>query len=134
MRAIASTTAALLIGASLAAAQEAPAPDELRIYFDTGSSVIGEGQVATLEQGARLYREGSPLVMVVSGGADTVGAAKANLDLSIRRAQAVAVALSQRGIPIERLQVLGRGNSELLVDTGAGVDNAENRSVSITWR
>lgn len=128
------TAFALILGATAASAQQAAAPDSLKIHFGSGKSTIGAEESAALDQAARLFREGSPLVMIVAGSADTVGTAEGNLDLSIRRAQAVAVALADRGIPIERLQVLGRGNSELAVATGNGVDNAENRTVSITWR
>lgn len=106
----------------------------LKIRFASGQATIAGDQSGALDLAARTFREGSPVVMIVAGSADTVGAAAQNLDLSIRRAQAVARALADRGIPIERLQVLGRGNSELEVATGNGVANADNRAVSITWR
>ena len=134
MRLIKTMAFTLILGATAAYAQQTTAPDPLKIHFSSGRSAIGADQSATLDQAARLFREGSPLVMIVAGSADTVGTAEGNLDLSIRRAQAVALALADRGIPISRLQVLGRGNSELAVATGNGVSNAENRTVSITWR
>ena len=112
----------------------AEAPESLKIYFDTGSAWIRSDQSDTLDAAARLFREGSPIVMIVSGLADTVGRPENNLDLSIRRALAVADGLVARGIPASRLQVLGRGNSELEVDTDAGVPEPENRVAEITWR
>ena len=39
-----------------------------------------------------------------------------------------------RGIPVGRLQVVGRGNSELEVDTADDVAERENRIAEITWR
>lgn len=112
-----------------------PAEDEfLKVYFPSGSSRIGSDQEATLDQAARTFRDGDPYVMIVSGLADTVGSPDRNLTLSLRRATAVAEALAARGIPIERLQVLGRGNSELEIRTGDGVSEAENRVVEISWR
>ena len=108
--------------------------DSLRIYFGSGSAGIDAEQEATLDQAARLFREGSPIVMIATGGADTVGAPEANLDLSVRRAQAVVDGLAARGIPVERLQILGRGVTELPVETDVGVDHRENRVVEITWR
>ena len=148
MRLIATTACALILGLTAASVQAdttttaatttattaAATPDALKVHFSSGQATIEADQAATLDQAARLFREGSPLVMIVAGSADTVGSAAQNLDLSIRRAAAVAKALSDRGIPIERLQVLGRGNSELEVATANGVANAENRTVSITWR
>ena len=116
------------------AANSADDSQWLKVYFQTGSSQISADQLNTLDTAVRTFREGDPFVMIVAGSADTVGSADTNLDLSIRRANAVATALSERGIPIERLQVLGRGNSEIPVETGEGVAEPENRVVEISWR
>lgn len=122
--------------ASEAAPAAAPAEeqDSLTIYFDSGSARVAGDQEATLDQAARLFREGSPIVMIVAGGADTVGDPDLNLELSVRRADSVVDGLVARGIPAERLQLIGRGNTELAVETPAGVDSRENRRVEITWR
>jgi OOP family OmpA-OmpF porin len=138
--AVVAVTGAMLVVSGPGAAQTAPGTeqgqeqDSLKIYFGSGSARVDAEQRATLDQAARLFREGSPIVMIVAGGADTVGAPDSNLDLSIQRAQAVADGLVARGIPADRLQVLGRGTSELPVETGDDVDNRENRVVDISWR
>lgn len=116
------------------AAAPAEEQDSLTIYFDTGSARVAADQEPTLDQAARLFREGSPIVMIVAGGADTVGDPDQNLELSVDRADAVVDGLVARGIPAERLQLIGRGNTELAVETPAGVDSRENRRVEITWR
>ena len=143
MRFMTIAAAALLGASSPVLAQTTPDPaiqqtaqeqDSLKIRFRTGSAAVSAEEQATLDQAARLFREGSPIVMVVAGGADTVGSPDANLALSVRRAEAVLDGLVARGIPAERLQLLGRGTSELAVDTEPGVDNPENRIVEITWR
>ena len=113
------------------AAEEAP---WLKVYFASGSATISSDQAETLDRAVRTFREGDPFVMIVAGGADKVGNPSQNLNLSIQRATAVASALTNRGIPIERLQVLGRGNSELQVSTPDGVAEEENRVVEISWR
>jgi outer membrane protein OmpA-like peptidoglycan-associated protein len=134
------TTVAILVWSGTSVAQtvsgteQAPEQDSLKIYFESGSARIDAGQEAMLDQAARLFREGSPVVMIATGGADTVGAPEDNLGLSIKRAQAVVDGLTARGIPIERLQILGRGVTDLPVETGDDVDNRENRVVEITWR
>ncbi len=136
----AAAVAAMIALAGPGAAQTVPAQepaqeqDSLKVYFESGSARIGDDQRATLDQAARLFREGSPILMIVAGGADTVGAPDRNLDLSVERAQAVVDGLVARGIPADRLQLVGRGNSELAVETPAGVDSRENRRVEITWR
>lgn len=110
------------------------APTDVTLLFDTGRASVSPDQQRQLDQAARVFRDGNPVIMTVTGTADTVGNPEANLDLSIRRARAVADGLVERGIPIERLQVLGQGNSELPVTTDDEVANEENRSVTITWR
>jgi outer membrane protein OmpA-like peptidoglycan-associated protein len=115
-------------------AEQQQEQDSLKIYFRTGSAGVDSDQEPTLDQAARLFREGSPIVMISTGGADTVGAPEDNLELSIERAQAVVDGLVARGIPVERLQVLGRGITDLAVKTEAGVSSRENRVVEITWR
>lgn len=114
--------------------QTAEAEDSLKIYFASGAAAIDPAQSATLDQAARLFREGQPYVMILSGVADTVGSADLNLDLSVARAQSVADGLKSRGIPVDRLQVIGRGNTDLPVNTGPDVAEPENRVVLITWR
>lgn len=104
------------------------------MYFDTGSSTIGADQRAILDQAARLFRDGNPIVMIVAGVADTTGTQDRNLQFSLARAESVARGLTDRGIPAGRLQVLGRGNSELEVDTPSGVSEPGNRIAEITWR
>lgn len=140
--AVVAVTAISFAGVSAVAAQdaeaaapvEAPADESLKIYFDSGSARVQGDQQATLDEAARLFRDGSPIVMIVAGGADTVGDPDSNLDLSVRRAQVVLDGLVARGIPAERLQLLARGNSELAVETPAGVESRENRRVEISWR
>ncbi|WP_246057750.1 OmpA family protein [Arenibacterium halophilum] len=111
-----------------------PESNSLKVYFTSGSSRVQADQAATLDLAARTFRDGNPLVMVVSGGADTVGDPLENLDLSLRRASSVADGLVARGIPVTRLQVLGRGNSELRIPTEPGVPEEGNRVVEISWR
>lgn len=136
---------ALFAAPAMLSAQEAsnaaPATPEdtaetpwLKVYFDSGSSRITVEQSATLDRAARTFREGDPFVMIVAGGADKVGDPVENLSLSLARATAVAKALTNRGIPIDRLQVLGRGNSEPQIATDVGVSELENRIVEISWR
>lgn len=137
--------ATLISGPAILSAQEATQSDApiveeaeeapwLKVYFNSGSASISADQAATLDRAVRTFREGDPFVMIVAGGADKVGDPAANLGLSLQRATAVATALTNRGIPIERLQVLGRGNSELQVSTPDGVAEEENRVVEISWR
>lgn len=117
-----------------ASAQDAEGPDDLKIFFDLGSVSIRADQREALDSAARLSQDGNPIVMIISGSADPVGENRLNLRLSVERAENAALALVDRGIPAERLQVLGLGNSDLAVETGDGVAQQENRNATSTRR
>jgi outer membrane protein OmpA-like peptidoglycan-associated protein len=105
-------------------------PDPLVIYFQSGSTVIQDE--TELNHAARLFRDGNPIVMIVSGGTDAVGSPVQNLLLSENRAKAVLRALIARGIPAERFQVLAKGETDPAVESGEA--EPKNRRVEITWR
>ena len=110
------------------------APSSLVLYFDPGSAAVRQQDVSLLDQASRLYRAGNPLVMVVTGSADTTGSPAANLRLSEQRANSVLQGLVARGIPIERFQVMAKGETDLVVPTPPNVSEERNRRVEITWR
>lgn len=125
---------ALMAGLAQPAWAQTEEQDSFSILFATNSATVSAEGNGVLDQAARLFRDGNPIVMIVAGGADTVGQADYNLQLSVRRAEAVAQGLTDRGIPADRLQVLGRGTSELPVSTDDEVATPENRVVEISWR
>ena len=129
--------AASLMGSSAAfsqPAEKAASPDSITIYFGSGSTAISAEGRSALDQAARTYREGKPIIMVVSGGSDSTGSAAANLRLSQTRADKVLQGLVSRGIPVERFQVLAKGETEPAVPTPEGTPEARNRRVEISWR
>ncbi len=120
---------------NVAATSAAPtAPSSLHLFFDRGSATVRPNDTALLDQASRLYRDGKPIVMIVSGSTDSTGSAAANLSLSQRRANNVLQGLVSRGIPIERFQVVAKGATDPMVATPAGVPEERNRCVEITWR
>jgi len=133
-------TAATVFGISTSWAQApqpaapAKAPDSLSIYFNPSSAAITAESQGVLDQAARTYRDGKPIIMVVSGAADSTGSAALNLRLSQLRADKVLQGLVARGIPVERFQVLAKGETEPAVPEPKGTDEPRNRRVEITWR
>lgn len=67
----------------------------------------------------------------VNGFTDTSGSAEYNQRLSVRRAQAVAAELVRNGVPRSAISVQGFGKTNLLVPTGDGVREPQNRRVEI---
>ncbi len=70
----------------------------------------------------------------VNGYTDTSGTPKYNQGLSIRRAQAVANELTKNGVPASAITIQGFGDTRLLVATGPGVREPQNRRVEIIMR
>jgi OOP family OmpA-OmpF porin len=133
--------AALLMGVPAAQAEDAStatpapsAPSSLVLHFDPGSATVRQQDISLLDEASRLYRAGNPIVMIVTGSADTVGAAAANLRLSQLRANNVLQGLVSRGIPVERFQVIAKGQTDPVVATPPDTSEERNRRVEITWR
>jgi outer membrane protein OmpA-like peptidoglycan-associated protein len=132
--ALALPAGAALSQQSTPSAAPSAAPSSLVFYFDAGSAKVRPKDVALLDQASRLYRDGKPLVMVVTGSADAVGKAASNLRLSQQRADAVLRGLIARGIPVERFQILAKGETEPAVPTAPGAAEPGNRRAELTWR
>lgn len=114
------------------AAAPSSAPSDVQLYFDNGSTTLSAAANQKLDEAARLYREGNPVVMFVSGHSDNSGGEFQNLVLSGERARAAKQALVARGIPADRLQLRAMGAS-LPVDPKVTLPE-NNRRVVITWR
>ena len=125
---------AVQVAAPVAQAAPVAAPSSLSVFFSPGSAAISAQGVAVLDQAARTYRDGKPIIMVVSGASDSTGPAGINLRLSQLRADNVLQGLVARGIPVERFQVLAKGETEPAVPSPEGKAEARNRRVEISWR
>ena len=102
--------------------------------FDSGSAAIKTGQADALADLGTLMQdllaENPAEVFLIEGHTDAVGKAAMNLALSDRRAESVALALTEYfDIPPENMVVQGYGESELLIDTEA--DERRNRRVAV---
>lgn len=103
------------------------------ITFDTGSAAIKATEARKLADIGRLMQEllaANPReVFLVEGHTDAIGSAASNLSLSDRRAESMALALTEYfDIPPENLVVQGYGEAELKVETQAA-ERANRRVV-----
>ncbi|MGY6710659.1 MAG: OmpA family protein [Rhizobiaceae bacterium] len=92
------------------------------LTFDFGSASIGESEVGRLQGMAdamhRLLDRNPAEVFMIEGHTDAVGSHEANLALSDRRAEAVAIALTDFfDIPPENLVTQGYGKNYLKINT-----------------
>jgi outer membrane protein OmpA-like peptidoglycan-associated protein len=107
---------------------------DLDINFDTGSWQLSPGQIgslAAIADGLNRAIDRNPReVFLIEGHTDAVGTVEDNLSLSDRRAEAVAVALTEQfGVPPENLVTQGYGEEFLKVPTPGPA--RENRRVAI---
>ena len=102
-----------------------------RIFFGFDeASLTSEARQVITQAADEWRRTGSARVSVV-GHTDTVGSEAYNLELSERRAESVAQELIRQGVPAAEITTIGRGESDLLVPTGDGVAEPQNRRVEI---
>ena len=77
------------------------------------------------------YRRTGTARITATGHTDASGSADYNLELSQRRAEAVASELIRHGVPATDIVTIGRGEEDLLVPTADGVREPRNRRVEI---
>ena len=111
-----------------------PRIDLNTVTFDTGSWELTPGQVerlAAIANGLNRAIEQNPReVFLIEGHTDAVGTDVDNLSLSDRRAESVAIVLTQQfGVPAENLSTQGYGEQYLKIPTD-GPERA-NRRVTV---
>ena len=111
-----------------------PAAATYTLQFLTGGATLTPQSQTELEAilTAAIARPGGEII--ITGHTDTTGTPEANDRISQERANSLRDLLIGRGFPQERIRAVGRGQRELLVQTGPGVDEARNRRVSIVVR
>lgn len=102
------------------------------IYFDTDQAEIKAGSEPTLKEMARLLQAQPGLKVYIVGHTDNQGALGYNLELSQRRAEAVAQALVQRlGVEAKRLGAKGVGPLAPIGSNDQEAGRAKNRRVEL---
>jgi outer membrane protein OmpA-like peptidoglycan-associated protein len=102
------------------------------ILFDVGDTIISSRNRDTLAAVAQSLRDHPDANVIIEGHADNSGDEEYNLDLSVRRALAVKVALTSKyGIRPNRLQTVGTGSSLPIESNGTSGGRAVNRSVAL---
>lgn len=111
-----------------------PRPESYLLYFVTGTDELTPESKVHMQHVLDELRARPMTDMVLIGHTDTVGAQESNDELSLQRAERMRGALIGQGFPAERIRAAGRGERELLVPTGDGVEESRNRRVEINVR
>ena len=112
----------------------APPPPPVRnflVFFDFDKSTLTPRALDIVKEAARVAKAGQSAKVTCTGHTDTVGPARYNMALSLRRASAVKDALVREGVAAGTIAVVGRGEESLLVPTAEGVREPQNRRVEI---
>ena len=138
---------ALLVGVALLAltapaayaqsgSQEVPPPEmegpgQYRVFFAFDRADLSQADRQVIAQAVEDYRRTGTARITATGHTDASGSAAYNLELSRRRAEAVAGELVRLGVPAAEIATVGRGEEDLLVPTADGVREPRNRRVEI---
>jgi outer membrane protein OmpA-like peptidoglycan-associated protein len=107
------------------------APPSFMVFFDWDRANLSDQAINTIRQAAAAFKAKGNARITATGHTDTSGPEAYNMALSLRRANAVKDALVREGVPAQAIQVVGRGEAGLLVQTGDGVREPQNRRVEI---
>jgi iron complex outermembrane receptor protein len=111
----------------------APVPKSYLVFFDFNKSDLTSQAVTIVDQAARNAAPAKVTQIEVTGHTDTVGSDAYNMRLSRRRAESVAAQLEKDGIPSSEIEIFAKGKRDLLVPTGDGVREPQNRRVQIVY-
>jgi len=106
-------------------------PPSFMVFFDWDRANLSQQALSTIKQAADAFRAKGQARITATGHTDTSGPESYNMALSLRRANAVKDALVRDGVPAQAISVVGRGEQGLLVQTGDGVREPQNRRVEI---
>jgi outer membrane protein OmpA-like peptidoglycan-associated protein len=126
-------------GTAPAAVPPAPTPvaevgaKTFLVFFDWDRADL-TSRGAGIVRDAASYSQSSPYTRIdVDGNTDTSGTPAYNQGLSERRARTVAGELVRDGVPQNAISMHAFGDTKLLVPTGPGVREPQNRRVEIVF-
>lgn len=105
-------------------------PGNITFAFD--SSNLQSQFYPVLDNVADTLNEYNQTVIEVAGHTDSVGTDAYNQTLSEQRARSVANYLSSRGVSMQRMIVVGAGESRPIASNSTDAGRAQNRRVEIT--
>ncbi len=102
------------------------------LQFETGQAIIKSTSFPALDALAQMLVENSSFAFRIEGHTDNVGDPKANMVLSLNRADAVKSYLVSKGVEDSRITAKGFGDTKPVVSNDTAAGKAKNRRVDMT--
>ena len=102
------------------------------ITFSLDDATLNNSFKPTLDKLASTMNEYNQNTITIAGHTDSKGADAYNMDLSRKRAYAVANYLSARGVASNRINVVAYGESRPVADNNSEYGRQQNRRVELT--
>ena len=99
------------------------------IYFDSGKATIRKKSHRVLDKAVKILKQFTDTRIKIEGHTDDVGKDDANLKLSEARAASVKAYFVDKGIGAERLQSVGKGETEPVAKGTSRRARAKNRRI-----
>ena len=103
------------------------------IQFESGSTRLTRDSMTVVDDIAAAMKPCPNSLLAIYGHTDNVGSASGNQRISQARAEAVAKALSDRGIDEANLGTLGYGESKPIADNSTAEGRAKNRRIEFKF-
>jgi len=111
-----------------------PSPQHFVLYFRFDSEELTDESRRLVQEVLSVVKQRPDPEVVAIGHTDTTGTPVSNVELGLRRANAVRTILVDGGLPAAAIAVRSHGEGALLVRTADGVFEPRNRRVEITVR
>jgi outer membrane protein OmpA-like peptidoglycan-associated protein len=108
-----------------------PPPKQFIVFFGFNKANLTAEAQAVVAEAAAAAKAGGAARIAVVGHTDTAGSPAYNESLSLRRASAVKDELIRLGVSSDAISASGKGESELMVQSGDGVKEPQNRRATI---
>jgi len=103
------------------------------VLFDVGHASLREGAQSRIDQLAAVLKNHPERRVLVQGYTDSTGTAALNMALSRARAEAVRLALIQRGVSSDRVDAHGYGEERPVATNATQSGRTQNRRVEVVF-